>query len=107
MTGAVLKCIGSDPKHAHGLAPAFLVLDEGAQWPRNSSEEMYSTLKTSLGKVDGSRLIALGTKPLEGALHWFNDLLREADYSQVHAAGKDDPVFQSKTTWDQSETLSL
>lgn len=101
MTGAVLKCIGSDPKHAHGLAPAFLVLDEGAQWPRNSSEEMYSTLKTSLGKVDGSRLIALGTKPLEGALHWFNDLLREADYSQVHAAGKDDPLFNRKT-WEKA-----
>ena len=101
-TGATLKCLGADPKHAHGLAPALLILDEGAQWRRNWSDEMYSALQTSMGKVDGARLIALGTRPLAGASHWFNDLLNgQARYRQVHAAAKEDPPFQRRT-WEKA-----
>ena len=101
-TGATVKCIGADPKHAHGLAPSLLILDEGAQWRTNWSGEMYATLQTSMGKIDGSRLIAVGTKPLATATHWFNDLLNgQACYRQVHAAEKDDSPFQRRT-WEKA-----
>ena len=101
-TGATLRCLSCEPSHLHGIAPSLLILDEGAQWPTNISEEAFSTLKTSLGKIDGSRLICLGTRPLASNTdHWFNDLLKSADYSQVHAADKDDPPFQRKT-WEKA-----
>ena len=45
-------------------------------------------------------MIVLGTRPLEGQDHFFNDLLAgEADYVQAHLCVKDvDPDFQ-KRSW--------
>ena len=46
---------------------------------------MVAAIRTGLGKVPDSRLIALGTRPADGA-HWFAKLLKGgAAYSQVHA----------------------
>ena len=96
-TGGWIRAIGSDPKRAHGLAPVLVVADEPAQWLPNKSEAMYAALDTGLGKIDGSRLIAIGTKPVDPG-HWFNRLLNgEADYSQVHSARPSDPPFHRRT----------
>ena len=100
-TGARVRVLGSDPRRAHGLAPILVVADEPSQWPENTSERMISALRTSLGKIDGGRLIALGTRPAD-ATHWFQKMLAGgADYSQVHAARDTDPVFHSRT-WDRA-----
>ena len=97
-TGAKVRCLGSDPRRAHGLAPSLLLLDEPAQWPPSTGEKMLSALSTSLGKQPGARLIALGTRPAS-AEHWFSKMLAgTADYAQCHAAGADDPPF-NKRTW--------
>ena len=96
--GQVLRCLGAEPKRLHGLAPALIVVDEPAQFATNTAEETYGTLRTAMGKIPGSRMIALGTRPLEGVDHFFNDMISGADYSQVHAAGKDDPLWR-KATW--------
>ena len=61
-TGARVGCIASDPRRAHGLAPLIVIADEPAQWPANTSERMLAALRTSMGKIPGSRLIALGTR---------------------------------------------
>ena len=34
-TGAKVRCIGSDPRRAHGLAPVLVLADEPAQWPHH------------------------------------------------------------------------
>ena len=100
-TGARVRVLGSDPRRAHGLAPVLVVCDEPAQWPTNSSERMIAALRTSLGKLHGARLIALGTRPADPT-HWFEKLLTGgADYYQVHAARDTDPVFDSRT-WDRA-----
>ena len=100
-TGARVRVLGSDPRRAHGLAPVLVIADEPAQWPQNSSEKMIAALRTSLGKLHGARLIALGTRPAD-ATHWFQKMLAGgADYSQVHAARDTDPVFHSRT-WDRA-----
>ena len=57
---------------------------------------MLAAIRTGLGKVPGSRLIALGTRPAD-IDHWFAKMLRRAAYSQVHAALPDDPPFQLRT----------
>lgn len=77
ITGARVRCIDSDPKRAHGLAPGGLgvICDEPAQWPSQISAKMYAALRTSLGKIPSAKLIALGTRPSDSD-HWFELLLR-------------------------------
>ena len=95
-TGCRVRCIGSDPGRAHGLRPALALLDEPAQWDHAKADRMLQAIRTGLGKVPGSRLIALGTRPADET-HWFARLLKWAAYSQVHAARPDDPPFWLRT----------
>ena len=97
-TGARVRCIGSDPRRAHGLAPVLVLADEPAQWPETTGERMVAALRTAAGKQPHSRFVALGTRPAD-AEHWFAKMLAgSADYAQTHAAGPDDPQFH-KRTW--------
>ncbi|MCY3701497.1 MAG: terminase large subunit [Rhodospirillales bacterium] len=93
-TGAMLIVKGSDPKRLHGAAPALTICDEVAQWPNPRIEEMLSALRTAAGKIPDSRMLMIGTRPADEG-HPFAVALRDSDYVQVHAAGKDDPPFRS------------
>ncbi len=96
-TGARVRCIRSDPRRAHGLAPVLVLADEPAQWPESTGERMVAALRTAAGKQRDSRFVALGTRPAD-AEHWFAKMLTGgADYAQSHAAGPDDPKFQGRT----------
>ena len=96
-TGARVRCIGSDPRRAHGLAPVLVLADEPAQWPESTGERMVAALRTAAGKQPHSRFVALGTRPADPE-HWFAKALNGgADYGQCHAAGPDDPKFQRRT----------
>ena len=96
-TGARVRCIGSDPRRAHGLAPVLVLADEPAQWPPSTGERMVAALQTAAGKQPDSRFIALGTRPAD-IDHWFSKMLDGgADYAQCHAAGPDDPKFRRRT----------
>ena len=100
-TGARVRCIGSDPKRAHGLAPLFVLADEPAQWEPARRDAMHAALITAMGKLDGSRLIALGTRPA-GDGHWFAKMLDGgADYAQSHHCHEDDPPFRRRT-WSKA-----
>ena len=64
---------------------------------------MIAALRTSLGKIPGSRLIALGTRPADRS-HWFEAMLfGGADFAKVYAAAAADgeraadPIFQLST----------
>ena len=97
-TGARVRCIGSDPRRAHGLAPVLVLADEPAQWPETTGERMVAALRTAAGKQPHSRFVALGTRPADSE-HWFAKMLAGgADYAQCHAAAPGDPPFQ-KRTW--------
>ena len=105
-TGAVVKCVASDPRRAHGLAPVLVLADEPAQWPGPTSEKMLAALKTSLGKVPGSRLVALGTRPADSS-HWFERMLTgNAEYAQCHAATMADSPFKRRTWRKANPSLS-
>lgn len=97
-SGARVRCIGSDPRRAHGLAPSLVLADEPAQWEPNKADAMYAALVTGMGKIPGSRMIALGTQSADSG-HWFARMLRggELGYVQTHAARKGDPPFQRRT----------
>ena len=96
-TGARVRCIGSDPRRAHGLAPVLVLADEQSQWPPTTGESMVSALRTAAGKQPHSRFVALGTRPADET-HWFAKMLAGgADYAQSHAARPGDPPFQRRT----------
>ena len=97
-TGARVRCLGSDPRRAHGLAPSLVLADEPTQWPPSTSARMHAALLTALGKIPHSRLIALGTRPADTG-HWFAMLLGGGPgvYAQCHAAERDDPPFVQRT----------
>ena len=96
-TGCRVRCIGSDPRRAHGLAPALTLADEPAQWEHTKAEAMLAALRTASGKIPGSRFICLGTKSSDSQ-HWFAKMLDGgAGYAQCHAARADDPPFQRRT----------
>ena len=100
-TGARVRVLGSDPRRAHGLAPVLVIADEPAQWPPGTSDRMIAALRTSLGKIDGGRLIALGTRPADSE-HWFEKMLSGgADFALNYAARDTDPPFQSRT-WERA-----
>ena len=85
-----LIVIASDPRRAHGLAASLILCDEPAQWPRTTSDGMFSALGTGFGKIGGEKLIALGTRP-SSADHWFQQLLNGgADFASCYSVEDDD-----------------
>ena len=96
VTGARVRCIGSDPRRAHGLAPVLVLADEPAQWPESTGERMVAALRTAAGKQQHSRFVALGTRPADPE-HWFAKMLAGgADYAQCHASRPDNPKFYKR-----------
>ena len=97
-TGAHLRCIGSDPTRAHGLAPKLAIADEPAQWPVNFGPRMRAALRTSLGKQAGSTFAAIGTRPADEH-HWFARMLEGGPgvYAQVHAAADGASDFAARS----------
>lgn len=96
-TGCRVRCIGSDPRRAHGLAPVLTLCDEPAQWEHTKAESMVAALRTASGKIPGSRLVMLGTRPADPDHFFAKALAGDAGYAQTHAAGPDDPPFQRRT----------
>ena len=83
-SGNMVRVLSSRPKSSHGIAPVLVLADEPAQWEPNSRDAVYSALRTSLGKIPGSRLVCLGTRP-DTAGHFFSRLLLKPQ-SLVYAA---------------------
>lgn len=102
-SGARLRVISSSPKKAHGLAPSLIIADEPAQWERGDGERMYSALVTSMGKIAGARLIALGTRPARGD-HWFSRLLDTPAPGMVARtySAAPDAELDSEEAWRQA-----
>ena len=104
-TGAKLRTLGCDPRRAHGLAPSLILADEPAQWESTKSERMVSALRTAMGKIPGSRFIAIGTRP-EAQTHWFQVALNGGfGYSQSHFADPDADPFKRRTWHSANPSL--
>ena len=97
-TGAMVRVLGSDPRRLHGAAPKLLLYDEIAQWPAERVGPMLSALKTSRGKIPGSKALWLGTRPSTPD-HPFQRALdgHGVGFSLCYAAKPDDPPFQRRT----------
>ena len=90
----VLRCIGSDAKRAHGMAPHMIICDEPAKWV-SGGREMWAALKTSMGKQIDPKVLNIGTFP-DTEDHWFAELFANPtpDMRSIkHAAAADDDPF--------------
>ena len=96
-SGVRVRVLPAVPKALHGAAPSLIIADELAQWQGTRIDRMLAALRSSGGKVPGSRLILFGTRA-DTELHAFEQAIHEVDYAQVHAARLNDPPFQ-KRTW--------
>lgn len=96
-TGASLEAREAVAGSLHGAAPVLILADEPAQWVR-SGERMYAALRTSLGKLPGSRALFIGTRPA-GDDHWFARLLARS--GTVYAADRADDPF-APATWTKA-----
>ena len=96
-TGQAIRALSCDPRRAHGRVFGLALLDEPAQWMPGTRDRMLAAIDTGAGKVEGSKIVALGTRPAGGG-HWFQRWLDGgADFVQCHAARRDDPPFWLRT----------
>ena len=105
-TGTVLKCLGSDSRRAHGLAPTVILADEPAKWV-GGGREMFSALKTSMGKQMNARFVAIGTRP-DTQDHWFSEMLEDSatGWHRNYQATKGDPDFARATIAKANPSLA-
>ena len=97
-TGATVEVGSSDYRRIHGASFGLALMDEPAQWPANTRDRLLAAVRTSLGKRENSKLIALGTRPAGGDHFFARWLDGAADYRQEHRAReKDNP--HRKSTW--------
>ncbi len=83
-SGTELRVHGSKSATMHGYNPRLIICDEMARWEPAQVEDLWAACRTSLGKVPGSKLLAIGTRPGDDG-HRFSKLLDgEAGYSQRH-----------------------
>ena len=94
-TGVKLRAREASARTLHGAAPAMVIADEPAQWQPTQRDAIYSALRSRLGKIPGSVLLAIGTKS-DDAAHWFSRLLERN--GTTYAADADaDPFLPA--TW--------
>ena len=94
-TGATLEAREATPGSLHGPAPVLIIGDEPSQWKATQSDRMFAALRTSLGKVPGSRALFVGTRPGD-ATHWFAKLLQRS--GTTYAADADSDPFD-EASW--------
>ena len=96
-TGASVICVGNKPAHLSGIAAHLVLCDEIASWNLNDIEKSLAILDTSLGKLENSKILYLGTRASTPE-HPFELLINGgADYAQVHTTKESDPPFQRRT----------
>ena len=91
--GVQLRAREANARTLHGSAPALILADEPAQWQPTQRDRLYSAIRSRLGKIPGSRLLAIGTKPDDPA-HWFCRLLDRSGVT-YQADAEDDPFDPS------------
>ena len=101
-TRASLRVIGCDPKRGHGLQPKLIIADEVSQWEASAVARMLAALKTSRGKIEGSKMLWLGTRPATAEHPFQRALDGHGTTTQLtYAAPLDAPPFQRRT-WRRS-----
>lgn len=91
VSGVLLKVLGSNPRHMMGKKTVAWFLDEPQSWGPQS-EKCWAAIRSSTGKIPGSKVFMCGTMT-DNENHWFSrQILGEADYAQLYQS-------RAKKTW--------
>ena len=76
------------PRTAHGYHPSLIVSDEPAQWEPSLADDMFDILSTSMAKVEGARMVMIGTWPgiPDNPFRMELERPRPDTYTQIHRA---------------------
>ena len=98
-TGIQLVALPFDSETTFGHAPSLVLADEPASWRVSGANAFYGALRTSLGKIPGSRALFVGTAPDRTLDHFFSDLLEDgaAEAVALYAADKSQDPFDPAT----------
>ena len=106
-TKSRLRCLGADPAAMHGLRPRLVVCDELAQWLPARIDRALAALRTGLGKVPNSRLLAIGTRPATED-HPFARMLADPEIlSIIYKADPDDDPLAWSTVLKANPSLKV
>ena len=95
-TGARVLCVGCTPDTLHGLAVGFALIDEPAKLPPAKRDALLAAVRTSAGKIEGARVVAIGTRS-DAPAHWFTKMLAGPRALVYAAEARDDPF--AVETW--------
>ena len=105
--GSYVEAREAEPTTLHGEAGRLVLCDEPRKWRSTTASATWSALRGGLGKIEGAKAIALGTRP-EGD-HWFLQMLDDPGPSTVvveHRAGADDDPGDPKTWMKANPSLA-
>ncbi|MDE0398488.1 MAG: terminase large subunit [Candidatus Poribacteria bacterium] len=94
ITQVTLIALATNVSGLHGRRPGLVLADELAQWRDGYGDKMIAALRTSLGKIENSRMFCISTKPSHPD-HFFSKMLARQNgkesYSQLHTVPSDTP----------------
>ena len=93
--GVSLTAVAGNPQSLTGRRFKAAIVDEPASFPSTRGQRIFNALKTGQGKTPGSKVVVCGTRPADGAGHWFEDLLAASGFTW--AAHKDADPLDPKT----------
>ena len=104
---ARLRCVGADPSGLHGLRPRLVIADELAVWSSTKIDRALAALRTGLGKVANSRMLAIGTRPSTED-HPFARMLSDPEIlSIIYKADPDDDPLAWSTVVKANPSLRV
>ena len=89
-TGTTLEAREATPNSLFGVPAHLIIGDEPSSWRPTQTDAMFSALRTSLGKLPGSRALFIGTRPASPD-HWFGKLLSRS--GMIYSADADGDPF--------------
>ena len=104
-TSTSIRVISGSGKRAMGLGARnrLLLGDEPGSWDRRAGALMYEALRGALGKVEGGRLLLIGTKSPAYPGDWWPLLLDGGSGPGVHVEVLDAP---EDAQWDDYQVIS-
>ena len=102
-TNTRLRVLSSSARRAMGLSQFSIIFaDEGAAWGEREGALMWAALTGSLGKREGQRILAIGTRAPADAHGWWCELLDAGNGPGIHVTALTAP---DEAPWDSWGTL--